>query len=227
MTFNANHARQIYNRHESQSIDDISRLMQRYGGSFVVSNNIMVSELVLRLKTIYDITDHILWDTDQLTHSKQCYYMMRQEGITDPDLLILCFIHDLGKVAAQELGEPPENVFCCNTARLQGCVKGCGLENVLFDFGHDEICYLRMRQYLPHKVAFCIRYHSARLVPPNKKSYEKLRPYMSQSDLDSLGFMEEFVRYDLNSKKRKFDPPITDDEVVQFVDSYFDSPIQF
>lgn len=227
MAFQANFARRIYLKHEAQDISDIDSLKQQYGGQFIVSNSIMVSELVLRLKRVFDVTDHILWDTDQLTHSKQCYYMMRQEGITDPDLLILCFIHDLGKVAALELDEVPENVFCCNTARLEGCAQGCGLENITFDFGHDEICYLRMRNYVSPKVAFCIRYHSARLVPPNAKSYAKLRPYMSQSDLDFLPFMQEFVTYDLKSKKRKFIPPISDAEVVRFVDSYFDKPVQF
>lgn len=68
---------------------------------------------------------------------------MKRDGITDPDMLILAFIHDLGKIFANAVDEPPENVFCCN--RLVGnganddAVDGCGLDALHWNFGHDEI----------------------------------------------------------------------------------------
>ena len=59
------------------------------------------------------MTDHILWDTDQYTHSLQCDEMMKKHEVTDEDLLVLCFIHDLGITWATDVDEEPSNIYCC------------------------------------------------------------------------------------------------------------------
>ncbi len=217
-------AKAIYERHEAQTEADVRRLRAKYKES-VTFRDVRVSDIVLRLRTVYDTTDHILYAVDQLTHALQCYEMMRNEGVADRDMLALAFVHDIGKAWAQEEEEPVHNVMCCNRLVPGDYAPGCGLDELLFNFGHDEIAYMKLKDHVPEKVAFVLRYHSCRLVAPNSGGLKSVERYVSERDREHFPFLERFLRYDLASKDPFHVPDVPVAEVRSLLDGYFPTPV--
>lgn len=220
MGFDKTLAKSIYDKHYKQTIEDVISLRNKYKNTVCFKNTKMI-DLLDKLKSIYDITDHILYDVNQYIHSLQCYEMMKKNGVTDKEMLILAFIHDIGKIWANELKEDPSNVFCCNNLIPSNYSIKCGLDNLYFNFGHDEIAYIKLKKYVSKKVAFVLRYHSCRLVKPNNIQFEKIKKYVSNEDYNNLLFLEQFLKYDLNSKRRNYIPSIDKNEIRELIESYF------
>ena len=75
----------------------------------------------------------------------------------------------------------------------------CGIDNVLFSFGHDEYLYQVCVQngcLLPPEALFIIRYHSCYAIH-QKSAYTHL---MNNDDFDRLKWLKEFQKFDLYSK---------------------------
>lgn len=105
--------------------------------------------------------------------------------------LLTALLHDLGKVAMLA-GEPPEHVVCY-TEPVEGVEPGGGLENALFQFGHDEIAYSRFKDHVPEHVAWMLRYHSMLL--------GKAERYMSAWDREmEARYLKTFRKHDQGSK---------------------------
>ena len=64
---------------------------------------------------------------------------MERYGELDDTMLLTALLHDLGKVAMLA-GEAPENVVCL-IEPIEAVEPGSGLDNAIFQFGHDEIAY--------------------------------------------------------------------------------------
>jgi inositol oxygenase len=73
---------------------------------------------------------------------------------------------------------------------------GCGLDNVLMTWGHDEYLYHVVRDYLPPEALYMIRYHS--FYPGHRDgAYAHL---MNDQDRENFRWVRAFNPYDLYTK---------------------------
>jgi inositol oxygenase len=173
------------------------------------------------LNTLVDDSDP---DTDlsQIEHLMQTSEAIRADG--HPRWFILTgLIHDLGKILCL-FGEPQWAVvgdtFPVGCAFSEKIVfpeyfadnpdskvpayqtpcgiygEGCGLDNVLLSWGHDEYLYHVVKDYLPPEGLAMIRYHS--FYPwHNEGAYGR---FMDESDRAKFKWVRAFNPYDLYSK---------------------------
>ncbi|GAB5403257.1 MAG: hypothetical protein Aurels2KO_14880 [Aureliella sp.] len=74
---------------------------------------------------------------------------------------------------------------------------GCGLNEVMLSWGHDEYLYHVVKDYLPPPALAMIRYHSC--YPIHREgAYSHL---MDQSDHAAMKWVREFNQYDLYTKR--------------------------
>ena len=173
------------------------------------------------LNTLVDDSDP---DTDlsQLQHLLQTSEAIRADG--HPDWFVLAgFLHDLGKVLCL-FGEPQWAVVgdtypvgCrysdkvvfpeffegnpdFRNARYQTETgvyeEGVGLDNVHLSWGHDEYIYNVVKDYLPEKALYMLRYHSF-YAAHREGAYSHL---MNDRDREMFEWVRKFNPYDLYSK---------------------------
>ncbi|MEM7099807.1 MAG: inositol oxygenase family protein [Pseudomonadota bacterium] len=149
-------ADEIYRRHFSQTKAQAVALKAKYQNP--VFGEMDVIDAFEKLVLCVDPTDTTLIHTNQLIHTLQVLEGMEQDGIVDPDMLFAAAVHDLGKLLLLT-DEQPENIVCGN--RPIGSYRDkVGLDNVVFQWNHDEFIYDRLKEYVPDHVAWLIRYHS-------------------------------------------------------------------
>ena len=173
------------------------------------------------LNTLVDDSDP---DTNlpQIEHLLQTAEAIRRDG--HPRWFILTgLIHDFGKVLCL-FGEPQWAVvgdtFPVGCAYSEKIVfhelladnpdsrvpeyrtpcgiyeEGCGLDNVLMSWGHDEYMYHVVKDYLPSEALYTIRYHSC--YPAHREgAYAHL---MNAEDRKYFGAVRAFNPYDLYTK---------------------------
>ncbi len=173
------------------------------------------------LNTLIDDSDP---DTDlaQIEHLMQTAEAIRRDG--HPRWFILTgLIHDLGKILCL-FGEPQWAVvgdtfpvgcawsdkivfpeFFADSPDAQrpeyqtrtGIYReGCGLDNVMLSWGHDEYLYHVMKDYLPQEALYMIRYHS--FYPGHREhAYDHL---MNDHDREMFHWVRAFNPYDLYTK---------------------------
>jgi inositol oxygenase len=178
------------------------------------------------LNTLIDDSDP---DTDlsQIDHLLQASEAIRADG--KPRWFIVAgLVHDLGKVLCL-WGEPQWAVvgdtfpvgcrfsdkivfsefFADNSdskvAEYQTTLgiydEGCGLDNVLMSWGHDEYIYHVTKDHLPPEAQYILRYHS--FYPAHREGeYHYL---MNDQDREYFRWVNAFNPYDLYSKNT--DPP--------------------
>jgi len=74
--------------------------------------------------------------------------------------------------------------------------EGCGLDNVLMSWGHDEYMYHVVKDYLPPEALYMIRYHS--FYPGHREgAYQHL---MNAEDRKYMNAVRAFNPYDLYTK---------------------------
>lgn len=77
--------------------------------------------------------------------------------------------------------------------------KGCGINNLLMSFGHDEYMYqflLHNKSTLPPEALACVRFHS--FYPwHDKGAYTQ---FMAEGDEELMKWVKEFNKFDLYSK---------------------------
>ncbi|CAL5439388.1 unnamed protein product [Camellia sinensis] len=79
--------------------------------------------------------------------------------------------------------------------------EGCGLDNVMISWGHDDYMYLVVKEHgmtLPPAALFIIRYHS--FYPLHKS--EAYTHLMNTDDVENLKWLKIFNKYDLYSKSK-------------------------
>lgn len=194
------------------------------------------------LNTLVDDSDP---DTSlaQIEHCLQTAEGIRKDG--QPRWFVLTgLIHDLGKILCL-FGEPQWAVvgdtFPVGCAWSDAIVfpeflaensdsgvphyqtrhgiysPGCGLENVLMTWGHDEYLYYVVRDYLPPEALYMIRYHS--FYPAHREgAYAHL---MNEEDREYFRWVKAFNPYDLYTKSSERPDavalrPYYDDLVAEF-----------
>jgi len=160
----------IVARRDRQTATEVTALKARYEDA--VFGRVRVWDLVEKLALCVDATDLRLFCASQFIHLQQIFAAMRQNGVDDPDLLLLAIIHDLGKVLLLAAAAP-ENVVGV-TKRIAGGSPGAGLDAALFQFGHGEFLYSRIKGLVPDHVAWVARYHNI--------SVRENRPLMTERE---------------------------------------------
>lgn len=173
------------------------------------------------LNTLIDESDPDI-DLPQIEHCLQTSEAIRKDG--HPDWFILTgLVHDLGKILTL-WGEPQWAVtgdtypvgcrwsgkivypefFADNpdsgVAEYQtDCgiyERGCGLDQIMISWGHDEYMYHVVKDYLPEPAQYMIRYHS--FYPGHREGeYQQL---MNDHDREMFHWVHAFNPYDLYSK---------------------------
>lgn len=181
-------------------------------------------EAIEYLNTLVDDSDPDL-DLPQIEHAMQTAEAIRADG--RPRWFVLTgLIHDLGKVLCL-FGEPQWAVVgdtfpvgCRFSEKIvfpeffsdnpdsqvaeyqttSGIYEpGCGLDNVLLSWGHDEYLYHVTKDYLPEPAQYMIRYHS--FYPGHReRAYDHL---MNDRDREMFDWVREFNPYDLYTKRQE------------------------
>jgi inositol oxygenase len=173
------------------------------------------------LNTLVDDSDP---DTalPQIEHLLQTSEAIRRDG--HPRWFVLAgLLHDLGKVLCL-FGEPQWAVvgdtypvgcefsdkivfaeFLADNPDSQSAEyqtpcgiyePGCGFDNVLMSWGHDEYVYHVVKDFLPVEALYMLRYHS--FYPAHREgAYEQL---MNEQDRKLFRWVRKFNRYDLYTK---------------------------
>ena len=210
-------SRAIEERHRRQTKQDVQALKTKYEGA--VLGKFRVWDLIEKLALCVDPTDSLLGCTSQYMHVCQVIAGMERDGELDDDMLLTALLHDLGKVAMLA-GEAPENVVCF-IEPVEALEPASGLDNVTFQFGHDEIAYSRLKDHVPEHVSWMIRYHSMIV--------GKSEEYMSPKDREyQQKYFTRFSKYDHGTKSTAFLPDhVTLDRYRDFVEARFPQPILF
>ncbi|KAB2088534.1 hypothetical protein ES319_A03G004200v1 [Gossypium barbadense] len=80
-------------------------------------------------------------------------------------------------------------------------IEGCGLDNVLMSWGHDDYMYMVAKENgttLPSAGLFIVRYHS--FYPLHK--YGAYSQFMNEEDKENFKWLKVFNKYDLYSKSK-------------------------
>jgi inositol oxygenase len=162
-------------------------------------------------------------DLPQIEHLLQTAEAIRADG--RPRWYILAgLIHDLGKILClwdepqwAVVGDTfpvgcrysPKIVFYdafkdnpdYNDPQLQSELgiysAGCGLDNVLMSWGHDEYLYHVVKDYMPAPALYMIRYHSCYPIH-REHAYSQL---MNDRDRELFVWVNDFNQYDLYTKR--------------------------
>lgn len=187
-------------------------------------------------------------ESSQIMHAMQTAEAIRADG--HPDWFVLTgLIHDLGKVLCL-FGEPQWAVVgdtfpvgCAFSPRIvlaeyfalnpdsrvpeyqSECgvyERGCGLDQTLMSWGHDEYLYQVTRERLPLPAQYMIRYHSF-YAAHREGAYQQL---MNDTDREMFSWVRAFNRYDLYTKH---DAPLNVEVLLPYyqelTDRYFPQPL--
>jgi hypothetical protein len=168
-----------------QTADDVRTLKARYENA--VFGRVRVWDLFERLALCIDPSDRRLFCASQHLHAQQVVAAMEQNGVDDPDMLLLGLIHDLGKVLLLA-GEAPENVVG-GTMRIVDGEPGAGLDASIYQFGHGEFIHSRIVGHVPEHVAWVARWHNISLT--------KQEPFMTAREREwAERWLAPFQRFD-------------------------------
>jgi len=216
-----------HQNHRLQTVD----LVRAKREEFLSHNrrSMSVWEAMKFLNTLVDDSDP---DTDlpQIAHLMQTAEGIRRDG--HPRWFILTgLIHDVGKILA--LYDEPQWCVVGDTFPV-GCAfsetivfpelfadnpdseipeyqsscgmyePGCGLNNVLMSWGHDEYLYHVVKDYLPESALYMVRYHSF-YAGHRESAYDHL---MNDHDREMFKWVRAFNPYDLYTKSDE--PPDVD-----------------
>ena len=207
-------ARTIQARHDAQTREVVARLKRRYEDA--VFGRVRVWDMVEKLALCVDATDTGLYCTSQFIHVQQVIAAMERDGVQDRDFYIAALTHDLGKVMLLA-NEAPEHVMC-QSAPLGGDREGIGLDNVVFQFGHPEIIYTRLKDHVPDHLAWLVRYHAT--------SIKRAEPFMDERDRRyAERYLKPFRRYDNGFKSTTFLPRVDLAKYRALIEETFPHPI--
>jgi hypothetical protein len=206
----------LLDRHHQQTREQVSRLKTKYEKP--IFGHARVWDLIERLALCVDPTDDWLYCTSQFIHVQQMVAAMERDGITDPDLFLTAFTHDLGKVTLLT-DELPENIV--GQARPIGELEeGIGFDQVIYQFCHPEIIYLRLKDHVANHVAWLLRYHNISIAAST--------PYMNAQDRNyAKKYLETFQKYDTGFKSYTYAPDVDLKKYRELIEQTFPNPILF
>ena len=206
--------------HEHQTLEFVRSKRQQYLA--LNKRQMGIWEAMEYLNTLVDDSDPDI-DLPQIEHLLQTAEAIRQAG--RPRWYILTgLIHDLGKILC--LWDEPQWAVVGDTFPV-GCrysekiifydafkanpdfynaeyqtefgiyEAGCGLDQVLMSWGHDEYLYHVVRNYLPEPALYMIRYHSCYPIH-REHAYGHL---MNARDREMFAWVNDFNQYDLYTKR--------------------------
>jgi len=240
--------------HINQTYDYVKSMREEYGKLNRVEMSIW--EGIELLNSFVDESDPDL-DEPQIEHLLQSAEAIRKEYPDEDWLHLTALIHDLGKVLFHsKFGELPQWAVVGDTFPV-GCAfdesivhhkyfkdnpdynnpayntklgtysEGCGLENVLMSWGHDDYMYLVAKENgttLPPAALFIIRYHS--FYPLHKaEAYQYL---LNEEDRQNLKWVKIFNQYDLYSKSKvRIDVEKVKPYYLSLIEKYFPSKLRW
>ncbi len=205
--------------HQYQTVDFVQQKREQYLP--LRARRMGIWEAMEFLNTLVDDSDPDI-DLPQIEHLMQTAEAIRADG--HPRWFVLTgLLHDLGKVLCL-FGEPQWAVvgdtfpvgcafsdkivfsefFDANPDRhdpryqtkLGMYAAGCGLDNILMSWGHDEYLYFVTKDYLPIEAQYMVRYHS--FYPAHREGeYQHL---MNDQDKSMFEWVRKFNPYDLYTK---------------------------
>lgn len=240
--------------HINQTVDFVKRMREEYGK--LDKTEMSIWECCELLNDVVDESDPDL-DEPQIEHLLQTAEAIRKNHPNEDWLHLTGLIHDLGKVLLHpSFGALPQWAVVGDTFPV-GCAfdesivhhkyfkqnpdynnpnyntkngiyrPGCGLDNVLMSWGHDDYMYLVAKENettLPSAGLFCIRYHSFYAMH-NAKAYQHL---MSEKDRENLKWLHIFNKYDLYSKSKvRVDVEKVKPYYVSLINKYFPSKLKW
>ena len=212
----ARRAREIKARQQLQTTETVAHLQVKYQEA--VFGRLRVWDLIEKLAFCIDPASRRLYTTSQYVHVQQIVAAMHENGVDDPDFILVAVLHDLGKVLLLT-DELPENVVCV-PERLTGAEHGVGLSNVLYQFGHGEFIHSRIVGHVPDHVAWTIRYHNVDLNDAEPFLDARERKWADR-------YLAPFQHYDYEFASPYFHPQVDMDRVREIVESNFPKTILF
>jgi inositol oxygenase len=180
-----------------------------------------VWDRLMSLRSVNDESDADLEGMTQLGHALQTANSLAEAGLGE-DWVVTGLVHDLGKILIEH-GESQEfvvgDVFpigCRYSPRIiryeylaqnpdwsnpayqspTGIYDaGCGLDNVVFSYGHDEYLYQVLKEHLPRAFAWTIQYHSFQSI-----AGDYLHLFSEEDRRLRESHMKVFARHDLYTK---------------------------
>ncbi|WOK96982.1 putative inositol oxygenase [Canna indica] len=240
--------------HIHQTYDFVTEMREKYGK--LDRTEMSIWESIELLNSFVDESDPDL-DEPQIEHLLQTAEAIRKDYPDEDWLHLTGLIHDLGKVLLHSsFGELPQWAVVGDTFPV-GCAydesnvhfkyfkentdynnpkyntkfgvysEGCGLENVLMSWGHDDYMYLVAKENkttLPSAALFIIRYHS--FYPLHKHgAYQYL---LNEEDKENLKWLHVFNKYDLYSKSKvRIDVEKVKPYYLSLIEKYFPAKLKW
>ncbi|KAE8700678.1 Inositol oxygenase 4 [Hibiscus syriacus] len=240
--------------HISQTYDFVKRMREEYGKLNKMEMGIW--ECCELLNDVIDESDPDL-DEPQVEHLLQTAEAIRKDYPDEDWLHLTGLIHDLGKVLLHPgFGELSQWAVVGDTFPV-GCAfdksvvhykyfeenpdhhnpdyntkcglysEGCGLNNVMMSWGHDDYMYLVAKENnttLPPAALFIIRYHSFYALHKSG-AYKHL---MNEEDDENLKWLHIFNKYDLYSKSKvRVDVGKVKPYYLSLIEKYFPAKLRW
>ncbi len=204
----------IHEKRRAHTAERVKALKRKYEEP--VLGRIRVWDLVQKMQQVHDTSDPSLLGMSQFGHVVQVLDAMESSGIQDPNLFLLALLHDAGKTIVLS-GEAPENVFC-PSRRLGEFPEKCGLDQVVFQFGHAEFIHSRIKDHVPPEVAWAARYHTVHLADA-----ERFMTDAERRTTESL--LRPFRRFDGGFKSPYRQPDVNLEKYRELIERTFPQPI--
>jgi len=209
-------AHHIVDQHHKQDRETVAALKAKY--ETAVFGKARVWDLIQKLSLCIDESDVSLFCTSQFVHVQQVLEGMERDSIQDRDLLIAALVHDVGKVLLLT-DELPENIVG-TTGRISEAPHGAGLDEVVFQFGHGEMIYSRLKDHVPAHLAWLLRYHGTNLAD--------VEPFLSEQDRQYRDrYLIPFRKYDGGTKSYNHVPKVALAKYRDLIEETFPQPILF
>ncbi|CBI36013.3 hypothetical protein AAG906_029438 [Vitis piasezkii] len=240
--------------HINQTYDFVKKMREEYSRLNRVQMSIW--ECCELLNDVVDESDPDL-DEPQIEHLLQTAEAIRKDYPNEDWMHLTALIHDLGKVLLlPSFGELPQWAVVGDTFPV-GCAfdesivhhkhfkespdyynpayntkygvysEGCGLENVMMSWGHDDYMYLVAKENkttLPSAGLFVIRYHSFYALH-RSDAYKYL---MNEEDIENLKWLKIFNKYDLYSKSKvRIDVEKVKPYYLSLIEKYFPAKLNW
>jgi hypothetical protein len=207
-------AAQIREAHGQQTLETVRRLKSKYESA--VFGKMRIWDMVEKLGLCIDPSDDSLMLTSQYVHVQQVLEGMERDGVQDRDMILIALLHDLGKVMLLT-AEVPEHIIGYN-APLGEYPRGVGLDQVVYQFGHDELIYSRLKDHVPAHIAWTIRHHGA--------SLELMEPYLNERERAYRDlYLKKFQVYDQGLKSFSHLPKVNMAKYRALIEETFPQPI--
>lgn len=229
--------------YKNQTIDFVKSKREEYGK--LNKTRMTIHEALKMLDSFVDPSDPDL-DVPNSIHAYQTAERIRKKYPNDKEFQIIGLIHDLGKVLFS-FGEeswavvgdtfalgcviPKSIVYYENAPKYnKPCIykNGCGLDNLIISYGHDEYLYSVLKGNKNHKISKkymdVIRYHS--FYPWHTSG--DYREFLCEKDSDTLKNVKKFNEFDLYSKEDSV--KITEETqryYKEIIDEYFDGELKW